>query len=188
MTKLFEGFEVSDLVNVLEPKIHIDEFNSKMGKDDDIIVLSFLINDKQASIDFIDFIERGYNFVLDCDISDSELKPGSYLVFVELLRRRRVIDQIFQLLSDLSAASQLNINDWKFRYMNSENYYPVTAKEMKLHIPLYPRAYNEKYNKPIEDVKQLAGLQTENYYYKDSLIEQLQFNAGVHNVNKNSNL
>jgi len=41
MTKLFEGFEVSDLVNVLEPKIHIDEFNSKMGKDDDIIVLSF---------------------------------------------------------------------------------------------------------------------------------------------------
>jgi hypothetical protein len=188
MKKLFEGFQTNDLVGVLENKIHIDEFAPKMGKDEDVVVLSFLVNDKQASIDLIDFLERGYDFLLDCDLSASEIRPGSYLVFVELLRRRRLIEQIFTLLSDLSAASQLNINDWKFRYMNEDKYYPVTAEEMKIHIPLYPRAYKERFNKPIEGLKQAAGLKTENYYYADNAIEHLQHNAGIYNVNKNNNL
>lgn len=180
MKKIYEGFQVSDLVNVLENRIHIDQFSSKIGKDEDIIVLSFLVNDKQAALDLVEFIEIGYNWVLDADVSDSELKPGSYLVFVEILRRRRVIDQIFLLLSDLSAASQLNINDWEFLYMNEDKYHKLTADELKLHVPLYPRAYKERFNKPIENIKKLSGLQTENYQYKkDEIIEQLQFNAGI---------
>lgn len=176
---IHENFSVKDLVNVLENKLHIDQFSSKIGKDEDIIVLSFLVNDKQAALDLVSWLETGYNFLLDCDLSDSELKPGSYLVFVEMLRRRRVIEQIFLLLSDLSAASQLNINDWKFRYMNEEGYHKLTAEELKIHIPLYPRAYKERFNKPIDILKHNAGLQTENYYHKDSLIEKLQFDAGI---------
>ena len=57
---LSESFEVGDLKLVLEPKIHIDEFCSKIGKDSEIVVLSFLINDRQAAIDVVDFIEKGF--------------------------------------------------------------------------------------------------------------------------------
>ena len=87
MSKLFEGFEVGDLKLILEPKIHIDEFAAKAGKDDEIIVFSFLIHDRQAAMDIVDFFEKGYDFILDADISTSEIRPGSYLVFVEILRR-----------------------------------------------------------------------------------------------------
>ena len=180
MRKLKESFEVNDLINVLIPKLHIDEFVSKIGKDNNIAVVSFLVNDKQAALDLVNFFEVGYDFILDADISESEITVGSYLVFVEILRRHRLIDEIFQLLSDLSAASQLNINDWTFRYMNEEDYYPCTAKEFKQHIPLSPRAYSERFNKPVEDIKQLAGLKTESFYVKDELIETIMHNAGIY--------
>jgi hypothetical protein len=179
MKKLWEGFECGDLQRVLQPKIHLDEFESKIGKDDNVIVISFLINDRQAAIDLVDFFERGYDFILDADISDSEITPGSYLVFVEVLRRQIAIEQIFRLLSDLSAASRLNLNDWNFKYMNDESYHSVTAKNLKQFVPLGPGAYHRKLDKPIDDIKQLSGLQTESNITKDDLITKLMFNAGI---------
>jgi hypothetical protein len=177
--KLHENFGVKDLVNVLEPKIHIDEFCSKIGKDDDIMVISFLVNDRQASEDLIDFFERGYDFILDADISDSELRPGSYLVFIELRRRYRVIEQIFRLLSDLSAASQLNLTDWMFKYMNDNHHFSLTAENLKKYVPLSPKVYNEYFHKPIEEIKELAGLPVNKTFNKDIIIEKIMRQAGI---------
>lgn len=177
--KVYEGFEVGDLQLVLEPKLHIDEFRSKMGKDSEICVISFLINDRQAAIDLVDFFERGYDFILDCDISDSELRPGSYLVFVEFQRRRRLIQQLQKIISDLSASAQLNMKDWKFRYMGEEDYHSLTPENLLKYVPLFPRAYNERFNQPIEEVRTLAGLKNEKFIPQDPMIEQLMFNAGI---------
>ena len=38
---LFESLEFKDMEGLLKPTIHVDEFSSKMGDDDDIIVVSF---------------------------------------------------------------------------------------------------------------------------------------------------
>jgi len=113
MTKITEGFQVGDLKLVLEPYIEIDMYRSKIGNDDEIVVVNFLVNDKQAAIDLVTFLECGYSFILDADISTSEIKPGAYLVFVEFLRRLRIIPQIFKIISDLSASSGINKDSWK---------------------------------------------------------------------------
>jgi hypothetical protein len=176
--KVLESFEISDLKFVLEPSIHIDEFCSKIGKDDEIAVISFLVNDKRAALDVIGFFENGYDFILDADISASEIKPGSYLVYVEILRRRRLITQIFQLISDLSAASQLKQNEWKFKYMDDE-YHPLSEKNLKLFVPLSPRNYREQINRPIDNLKQAAGIKTESYVSTDPLIQTLMHAAGI---------
>jgi hypothetical protein len=180
--KISESFEVGDLHLVLDPKIHLDEFRSKLGNDADNIVVSFLLNSKEAATDLVSFLEMGYSYVLDADISASEIKPGSYLVFVEFLRRRRVIQQIFRIINDLSAASQLNIKDWTFKYMNEENKHPLTTENLKKIVPLYPKAYKDRYEKPIENLKTLSGINNESKNVYDDDIRQLMFASGIKNI------
>lgn len=177
---LVESFEVGDLKLVLEPKLHIDEFCSQIGKDNEIIVISFLVNDKEAATDIVDFLEKGYDFILDADVSASEVKPGSYLVFVELLRRNRVVHQIFKIISDLQAASGLNIEDWKFRYVtDNDKYYPLTKEALKAHVPLSPRAYKDVVVTPVEEMKKLSGIPVYENIEKDLDIQAIQHAAGI---------
>ena len=48
---LFESLEYKDMEGLMKPTIHVDEFSSKMGDDDDIIVISFFVRDAQAAKD-----------------------------------------------------------------------------------------------------------------------------------------
>ena len=176
---LSEGFGVGDLKLVLEPYLEIDMYKSKIGKDDEICVINFLVNDKQAAIDLVDFIEKGYNFCLDADISSTEFKPGSYFVFVELLRRLRIIPQIFKIISDLSAASELNLSKWKFRYVTSDEQYHLTKEELKKHVPLSPKSYKETVVTPIEEILKLSGVPIKESFLKDETLQSLQHAAGI---------
>ena len=50
-TWLCEGLEYKDLEGMMKPTIHVDEFASKMGDDDEIIVISFFVrSNKQRGI------------------------------------------------------------------------------------------------------------------------------------------
>ena len=50
---LFEGLQYKDLEGIMKPTIHVDEFSSKMGDDEDIIVISFFVRDLQAAKDLV---------------------------------------------------------------------------------------------------------------------------------------
>jgi hypothetical protein len=158
--KIVEGFEVGDLKFVLEPIIHIDEFSSKLGKDDKNTVISFLVNDKNASADLCDFFETGYDWVIDCDTSTSEVKPGSWLVFLEMARNRRIPEHLMKIVSDLSAASQIPNGQWKFRYMKGDQKFPLTVNNLKKIVPLSPKSYRDQYQKPLEQLQVQAGVQS----------------------------
>ena len=99
---LFESLEFKDMEGLLKPTIHVDEFSSKMGDDDDIIVVSFFLRDAQAAKDLMNWFEKGYDFVLDADRSPGELKPNRYLVYVEIRRRSTAGGNVETLLSDLN--------------------------------------------------------------------------------------
>ena len=174
-----EGFEVGDLKNVLLPKLHIDEYDSKVGNNDKNIVLSFLVADKNAAEDLVNFLERGYEFILDAAISPSEIKLGKYLVFVEVLRRIRSIGQILKILSDLSAACGTKAEDWKFSYMDNLEYLPLTKENIKAHVPLSPKAYRDSFNQPINEMRTAAGLPVPTDPVKDPTIKALQVAAGL---------
>ena len=45
------GFEVNDLKDVLQPWVHVDEYRSKLGRDDKNCVVSFAIDDPVAAAD-----------------------------------------------------------------------------------------------------------------------------------------
>lgn len=143
--QLFEGLEFGDLARLIHPKLHIDEFKSKMGDDADIVILSFKVNNKEASVDLMNFIERGYDWVLDADVSAGELDDGEYLVFVELERTPRAPEQIVKLIEDILNLTEQDIVDWKFQYRKNPAEFELTDENLRKQIPLSPNNYISLY-------------------------------------------
>jgi hypothetical protein len=127
----------------------------------------------------VDFLERGYDFVLDADISNSEISINRYLVFMELARRTTMYEKIHKILSDLKAASGINPNQWKFKFMKDKEYQPFTKENFDNIVPLSPKEYRKRYQKPIDDLKTAAGLPVSTAPVEDQDLKQLQNLAGI---------
>ena len=88
--QLNEGLRPLDLKEMVYPTFEVDTYRSKMGEDRDVCVVSFKVKDRSPAKDLMEFIEKGYHFVLDSDISSGEDAGGEYSVFVELSRSPRL--------------------------------------------------------------------------------------------------
>lgn len=156
---LFEGLEHGDLARLIVPVVTVDEFKSKMGDDSDIIVLSFTVNGKEPAKDLMNFIEKGYEWILDADVSSGELEDGRYLVFAELERTVDAPKQIYNLLVDITNLTDQDVSDWEFTYRKNSKKNEITVNNLANIIPLTPEAYSMKFG--------------------DSEIEAMQENARV---------
>ena len=175
---LFESLEFKDMEGLLKPTIHVDEFSSKMGDDDDIIVVSFFVRDAQAAKDLMNWFEKGYDFVLDADRSPGEIKPNRYLVYVELRRRSTAGGNVEQLLSDLETLTEFKADDWVMHYKGKE--VPFSRDEFDKIVPLTPRAYRERYEKDLNEMRSAAGLPTKRIYDEsDKALQAIQSAAGI---------
>jgi hypothetical protein len=175
---LFESLEFKDMEGLLKPTIHVDEFSSKMGDDDDIIVVSFFVRDPQAAKDLMQWFEKGYDFVLDADRSPGEIKPNRYLVYVELRRRSTAGGNVETLLSDLNTLTEFDTTDWTMHYKGKE--VPFSRDEFDRLVPLTPRAYRERYEKDLNEMRAQAGLPTKRIYDQDDkLLQSIQSAAGI---------
>ena len=175
---LFESLGYKDLEGLLKPTIHVDEFSSKMGDDDDIIVISFFVRDQQAAKDLMNWFEKGYDFVLDADRSPGEIKPNRYLVYVEIRRRSTAGAQVEELLKDLNTLTEFGENDWTMHYKGDD--VPFTRDEFDKLVPLSPKAYRERTDGELNEVRIAAGISPKVIYEKDDpAIQAIQSAAGI---------
>lgn len=140
-----------DLKDSISNKIHVDEFKAKMGDDDDIVVISFKSTYKDQAADLVNFLEKGYDWVLDADVSAGELDDGSYLVFIEALRRPSIPEKLLKLLGDMKNLTNIDTEKYEFKYHKDRDYTPVSYETLTSKIPLDPRKYR-KLNKTQDDV------------------------------------
>jgi len=174
---LFEALEYKDMEGMLKPTIHVDEFASKMGDDDDIIVLSFFVRDAQASEDLMNWFEKGYDWVLDSDRSPGEISSGRYLVYVEMRRRSRAAEQVQQMLDDLGTLTEHDMNDWEMTYKDTTT--PFSREEFQRLVPLSPKEYRERSERGLNEMRVAAGLPVVSFYEADAEIRTLQNSAGI---------
>jgi len=149
---LRENLEAGDLKRLVHDELHIDEYKSKMGDDSDVCVISFKVSGKEPSADLVSFIEKGYDFVLDADVSSGEKEGGDYLVFVELDRTAELPEQIIQIMEDLMNLTEQDLTDWHVRYYKSTEDHDLIADILREIIPLTPEDYSAKYEKEDEEV------------------------------------
>ena len=63
------GLQTNDLQDLVYDIFEIDSFKSKMGEDKNIVVVSFATKTKESANDLMNFVEKGYPFVLDADVT-----------------------------------------------------------------------------------------------------------------------
>jgi len=175
---LSESLAFKDLEGLMKPTIHVDEFSSKMGDDDDIIVISFFVRDQQAAKDLMMWFEKGYDFILDADRSPGEIKPNRYLVYVELRRRSTAGGHVEELLHDLNTLTEYELDDWEMHY--KDQHVPFTRDTFESLVPMSPRAYRERYDQDLNEVRSAAGLPVMvTYDRQDPALQSMQSAAGI---------
>ena len=175
---LVEGFDYHDLVNQIEPKVSVDEYSAKMGDDDEIVTLAFIVKGKQASEDLVDWFERGYEWILDAQVSDGELTPGKYLVFVEINRRSKSPDRIIELIEDLETLTDLPLKEWTITV--DEEDYDSNVEELKSVMILSPHDYRQQKEDGLNEMRECAGMEPHKIYNeKDSLLKDFIAKAGL---------
>ena len=175
---LFEALNYKDMEGLMKPTVHVDEFSSKMGDDDDIIVISFFVRDETAARDLMNWFEKGYDFVIDADRSPGEIKPNRYLVYVEIRRRSTAGAHVETLIDDLGTLTEFDKNDWTMHYRGQE--IPFSRDEFDRVVPLSPKAYRERYDEGLNEMRIAAGMQpVSNYDKKDPALQAIQSAAGI---------
>lgn len=174
---LMEGLRYKDLDGLMKPTIHVDEFSSKMGDDADIIVLSFFVRDKAAARDLMAWFEKGYDFVLDADVSPGEIKPNRYLVYLEMRRRNAAPRHVQTLLDDLTTLTEFEPQDWRVRYKDQE--FDWNQDEFVDLIPMTPDAYRSENQEDLNEMRVAAGLSPKPVHEISSDLRALQAAAGV---------
>ena len=176
---LTENLEYGDLKRLVHNELHIDEYKSKMGDDADICVLSFKVSGKEPSTDLVNFLEKGYKFILDADVSSGEKEGGDYLVFVELDRTPDLPAQIMSLLGDIKNLTEIPVHNWRFVYRKSNKEQEVTEENLARLIPTSPDAYNKKYQDELDAMKAIAGVKITTKAPKNEFTESLRIAAGL---------
>jgi hypothetical protein len=139
MTQITENLRPGDLRHFVKKVFDIDSFQSKIGDDQDVVVLSFTVGYEDPAKDLENFIEMGYDFVLDSDVSPGETDDGNYKVFVELERGRHVASQIKELINGIEKLS--GQSNMRFRYFKSFRSQEATQENLEAAIPMDVDAY-----------------------------------------------
>ena len=176
--QLHEGLEQGDLARLIDSVYSIDEFKSKMGDDADIIVLAFTAGDKGPAQDLMNFIEKGYDWVLDGDVSSGESNNGEWSVFVELQRTKEAPEQIHQLTSDISNLT--DSDDWRFKYRKDPKTYECTEDSISQIVPLTPESYRQRYEREeLDKMMEAARVPMNRVAPKNDFTESLRIAAGI---------
>lgn len=176
---LNESLDYHDMVGQVKPVLTIDEYKAKMGKDSDIVTLAFTVNSELAGQDLVTWLEIGYDFVLDASVSEGEIEPGKYLVFVELNRRTSVPNRVVEILEDLKTLTDISLDDWTI--IVDEKEYAADADTLKQVIILSPKDYRDTKDleNDLNEMRKIANLDTKIIYENDSYIKYIKSMAGM---------
>lgn len=171
-----------DMKDQVDPTITVDEYSAKMGKDKDIVTITFITNSKLAAEDLVSWFERGYDFVLDASVSDGELEPGKWLVFVEMDRRSKVPNRIITLLSDLETLTDIKLKDWTVEIEGDD--FKADEDIIRDNMILNPNEYKEvketeESDEELNEMRLRAGIDVKSVYTEDEYIKNLKAMAGM---------
>lgn len=180
--RLLEGLEASDLARLVDRRVTVDEYKSKVGSDSEICVLTFKVQGKDPALDLVNFIEKSYDWVLDADASSGELNDGDYLVFVEADREESLVDNLITMFEDIARLTDINSEDWIISTVKPHKSELISADAIRQLVALTPEAYELKSkNKAAEldNLKLAAGIKVETRAPKNDFTESLRIAAGI---------
>lgn len=177
---IVEGLEKNDLERLIKPEVHIDEYKSKMGRDEDIVVTSFQITGREPAKDLVNFVEKGYDWVLDSDISSGELPDGDYIVFIESDRTEEYPTQLEQLIKDMLNLTNQKLSDWSILIRSNPDPLPFSIENVINYVPLTSEDYLRRYGtKGLDEMRSAAGVSVNTKAPINDYTQTLKSLAGI---------
>lgn len=174
-----EGLDFQDMKDQIIPTVTVDEYAAKMGSDSDIVTLAFIVKNEAVGEDLSEWFEKGYEYVLDAQVSEGEITNDRWLVFVELKRRSAVPERIIELIKDLKTLTDLTVEDWEVK---------VDGKNMKPELDILKQAIicnPNEYKKDVEneeelnEMREIAGLDSKKLFADNEYTLYLKSIAGL---------
>ena len=179
MIRLREGLEQGDLKRLVHTEMHVDDFKSKLGRDEDVVVISLKVTGKEPATDIVNFVEKGYEWVIDADVSSGEMDDGDYIVFIECDREPTVASNVMSMMKDLMNLTEQDISEWTVRYRNGRER-PLTEETLEDLIPKTPSEYKQQFgHQEIDKLKATAGVEVTTKAPKNDMTESLRIAAGI---------
>jgi hypothetical protein len=177
-----ENLEQGDLKKVIEPYLTIDEYKSKMGNDEDVLVIKFEARDEDPGMDLVSFIEKGYEWVMDAECAEGEELDGNYQVFIEADRTPRTIQNLIKMLDDLTNLTEITMDEWEFSYYKDRSRKPLTLDNLRSAVPMTPEEYQKRYGEPdtsMDQVKTASGINVDTKAPVNDFTESIRIAAGL---------
>ena len=168
------GLRHGDLKDLVYDVFEIDSYASKMGEDKNIVTLSFSVKDRAPANDLVKFLEGGYSFILDSDVTAGEQADGTYKVFVELERERNANDNIMEIVDGVKKLSE--IDKFKFRYYKNFRSHDTSIESLNEFVPTDPDNYGIKVNE--------SNLDNYKNFFNKSYIENVTMTENVLTIKK----
>lgn len=127
---LCEGLFKNDLYGVVKPIISINEYESKLAKNN--MVIAFYATCKDAAEDLSVFLEKSsIDAILDAEVSSAPDEDGDYVVFIEYdakIKAKTIMEtlDIVQYLCD--------IKEWRFEAYKLPRQYPLNYDNIKKYL------------------------------------------------------
>lgn len=150
--------EKNDLKFVVKNIFSIDEYRAKMGEDSDICVIAFECISDRGAEDLCDFIEKGYDFVLDADVSLGAGENGLFYVYVEIERNKNLPKHIVEIIKDVCLLTDTEIDDWRFRYYRNLSLNDVDIDTISKIVPCNSEEYCKFERNRESELSELATL------------------------------
>ena len=116
----------NDLKDHVLATVSIDQFKSKLGKDENVVVLAIQVKDAEPAKDLSLFIEKGHDLI-DVDTSPGPSEDGYYKVFVEIARDHKLFATIEKVLTDVQRADN-EIEAFMFTSYNAKDPQPFNRE------------------------------------------------------------
>jgi len=178
--RLNEGLDYHDMKGMIKPEVSVDEYATKLGENSDFVTLTFILKSKDAAKDLVSWLEIGYDFILDASLSDGELEPGKWLVFVEMKRRSNVPQKIVTILKDLETLTDRPLKEYVIK-VNDETF-DADEDVLKQAIILSPNQYMKEKGEDegLNEMRAIAGLPNKKVYVNiDEEIKKYINTAGL---------
>ena len=168
------GLRQGDLKDLVYHIFEIDAYASKMGDDKNIITLSFTVKDKPPADDLVKFLEGGYSFILDSDVTAGEQSDGNYRVFVEIERDKSANKNIMEIVDGITKL--VEVEDFKFRYYKGFRSHDVTIENLDREVPLDPDNYGITVSE--------SNLNNYKNFFSNSYVEEIVMEDNVLTITK----
>jgi len=175
------GLLKNDLGHLVDKIIEIDSYKSKMGEDSDIVTLAFSVHGNEPAKDLENFIEKGYPFVLDADVTSGEQSDGTYKVFVEIERTEDISNNILEIadgvkkLADLESMKFRYYKNFRSRDLDEENLAIIPVDQSSYEIAINETQYENYKNFFTKSYAESIDMLGETLIIKNTYAQPMRF-------------